>query len=523
MKYVVLLLTTALAISLPTFSSTLDIDINQTRQTIHSFGAYDTWSIQPTITKWYSNEDEAAISDLSDLLFSKTHGIGLSAWWFNIGAGSAEQGEDSLIPDPWRRAELLIPTFGGKVDKRKQRGQIIFMQHAYQIHDVNNLIAFTNSPPHYLTQNGLTFPQALDRFSFSNLPAKNVDHFSEFLVSVLQYLRSDEVGLPVNYISPINEPAGSADLGIQEGNLYNTDEKKSIYHSLNKKLTAVQLSDMIHIVGGQSIEYKTVSSDSLKMEVDESIYYDDMKTRESGLCNHHIDELFGDEEIKQILGNNILLHGNFRENTRDPLGKLCDLTYENVQAVSPHATIWMSEGNSVNNDRYFNCQGFDVNDISYALHIGQMMHRDLTRLNASAWHWGLGLTPYDCKKGLVTVGPSLESETVQSSKLLWTIGNYSRFVRPGYKRVELDGYDDLDGLMASAYLEPQGHELVVVVVNASENSDSIAIQLDDIELKKTDAFVTSKDHDLSKVNLDQERGEFILPPVSIVTFVASIK
>ena len=49
-----------------------------------------------------------AVTPLADALFSIDNGIGLSAWRFNVGAGSAEQGDDSRITDPFRRAELLI-------------------------------------------------------------------------------------------------------------------------------------------------------------------------------------------------------------------------------------------------------------------------------------------------------------------------------------------------------------------------------------------------------------------------------
>jgi len=70
------------------------------------------------------------------------------------------------------------------------------------------------------------------------------------------------------------------------------------------------------------------------------------------------------------------------------------LTFENVQRVSPDAKIWMSEMTilgGTGNVRTFTGPGFDVNDMEYALHIGKVIHRDLTRLNASAWQWWLGL------------------------------------------------------------------------------------------------------------------------------------
>lgn len=49
---------------------------------------------------------------------------------------------------------------------------------------------------------------------------------------------------------------------------------------------------------------------------------------------------------------------------------------------------------------------------------------------------------------------------------LWVLGNYSRFIRPGFKRIDMAIDDtDLNGLMGSAYLSPDGNRIVMVFVN----------------------------------------------------------
>ena len=42
----------------------------------------------------------------------KPKGIGLSLWRFNVGAGSAEQGEASQIASPWMRTECFLQADG---------------------------------------------------------------------------------------------------------------------------------------------------------------------------------------------------------------------------------------------------------------------------------------------------------------------------------------------------------------------------------------------------------------------------
>ena len=75
---------------------------NDTRQTIQNFAASDAWACQ-----FAGNWPEEKKNAMADWLFSldtfangNPKGIGLSMWRFNIGAGSAEQGDSSGIPDP---------------------------------------------------------------------------------------------------------------------------------------------------------------------------------------------------------------------------------------------------------------------------------------------------------------------------------------------------------------------------------------------------------------------------------------
>jgi hypothetical protein len=85
---------------------TVHFDIDATQQTIHNFAASDAWACQ-----FVGNWPDAKKNTMADWLFSldtlkdgSPRGIGLSMWRYNIGAGSAGQGESSGIRDEWRRA-----------------------------------------------------------------------------------------------------------------------------------------------------------------------------------------------------------------------------------------------------------------------------------------------------------------------------------------------------------------------------------------------------------------------------------
>lgn len=95
-------LLSALFAALPLFAQhpvTYRIETTKAEQTVHHFGASDAWSMQFT-GLWPEKQQE----QIADWLFSTANdangqpkGIGLSVWRFNLGAGSAEQGDSAQI------------------------------------------------------------------------------------------------------------------------------------------------------------------------------------------------------------------------------------------------------------------------------------------------------------------------------------------------------------------------------------------------------------------------------------------
>ena len=84
--------------------------------------------------------------------------------------------------------------------------------------------------------------------------------------------------------------------------------------------------------------------------------------------------------------------------------------------------------------------------------------------------------------------------------MLWVLGNYSRFVRPDYKRIALDGADDLDALAATAFISPDGREIVAVFVNSSFENKNVNIALPKSWKKRitsVKSYRTDARHDLS--------------------------
>ncbi len=95
-----------------------------------------------------------------------------------------------------------------------------------------------------------------------------------------------------------------------------------------------------------------------------------------------------------------------------------------------------------------------------ALNIAAHIHADLVHGNVSAWHhWQfVGASPY-AYSGL--------AEGKDLTRRAWVIGNWSRFVRPGFVRVEATASPQ-PGVLVSAFCDSATGRLVIVLVNARD-------------------------------------------------------
>ena len=132
-------------------AQTYTIDTKHPQQTIEHFGASDAWSMQ-NIGLW---PEEEVQQQIADWLFStendengQPRGIGLSLWRFNLGAGSAEQGDSSYINKDTRTECFL--RFDGTYDWTRQAGQVKFLKMAKE-RGVPKFLAFLNSLPLFIS------------------------------------------------------------------------------------------------------------------------------------------------------------------------------------------------------------------------------------------------------------------------------------------------------------------------------------------------------------------------------------
>ena len=165
-------------------------------------------------------------------------------------------------------------------------------------------------------------------------------------------------------------------------------------------------------------------------------------------------------------------------------------TFDRVNAIAQKkqgtpVAFWQTELCIMSNDEEIHGGGgFDFS-MEEALYVARVMHYDLTVANAQSWQWWRAAGG-NYKDGLIrmyvkgerTSGArgqrrgAVMQNMVRDSKLMWTMGNFSRFVRPGAIRLEVDGKMESDGLMLSAYRNTDG-STAIVAINYAQTDHSI--------------------------------------------------
>lgn len=492
------------------------INGNVKYQSIDNFGASDAWSMDP-LGKHWTEENKNRVADL---LFSREKGIGLSAWRFNIGAGSAETDKER-IPDPWRRAEAFKMSENGSYDWSKQAGQQWFLQAAAD-RGVDTLIAFVNSPPVWMTKNGHAQPEP--QTGSTNLKPNYEKPFATFLVDVLTHFKNQ--GLEFDYISPINEPTWDWNDAWQEANRYNNDDLKRVILELYRQLGQSELKAKISAPDGVEIT-SLLDDEYYKQFAGSGTYSSGANKLGTGKYREYIKDLLGDAELKQAVGNKIASHSYWSDYSKpgdDRLVKLRQILHDNLVHYDPDAKYWVTEYCILGDYG----PGRDLG-IEPALQVAKTIHFDLAEANASAWQWWTAVSKVDYKDGLIytdynEVG---DEQNILTSKILWALGNYSKFIRPGAQRIELTGLnmDSTSMLLGSAYVHDVEQTVSAVFVNTSNRDKRVNVSLENLGLKGEvavlESYITNDKFDLARgsdvVAGEGDMFEVVIPAQSVVT------
>lgn len=510
----------------------LSVDISKQYQTIKNFGASDGWSTQP-LGLYFPEEKK---EELAELLFStemdedgNPKGIGLSSWRFNIGAGTSEQGDDSRISYVERRSECFLNADGETYDWTKQAGQVYFLRKAALEYDVD-IIGWQNSPPVLYTKYNLGFREYGESTSATILLDEYYDDYAKFLADVVLHFEEEE-GIEFKYISPLNEPqwswGASASGGTvsQEGSPWSNQNIYDVVSAINTEFQSREVDSKIFIGEAGSLNYLLSGSTGHAAE-QISTFWD-----ESSNLN-----LRSMSSVTPIMSG----HSYFTDTSADVIVNKRAILQSEMDATYPELEYWQTEYSLLNTGYQFGHNSDLIYPMQSAISLMRVMHNDLVTANATGWQWWTTFEQEaymnsEDRFSLVRIAFNADNTdgVYRTTKLFYSFGNYSRFVRPGMVRIDLGRSDDMSSTdqitsqMFSAYMDPETNQVVIVAINAS--TGDCAITLPEVAIDDTHAvvnftpYITSADDDLKKYDEVAAGGHYVMSGTTVTTFVGEVE
>lgn len=476
-------------------SSVIEFDPSRTYQIIDNFAASDAWSCQ-FVGNWPDEKKNA----IADLLFStdtlkdgSPKGIGLSLWRYNIGAGSANQGEGSGIRDEWHRVASFLNDSNDAMNRINAQNWFLS---AAKLRGVNRFLGFFNSPPVNLTNNKKAFAIK----GLCNIDSSQYKQFANYAVQAINRIKN-ATGVTFDYISPVNEPQWDWSDDKQEGCPFSNAEISKLVKAFNGEIIKNNLATKIIIPESGHLKYLLKSDD--KPGRDDQI--------NSFFNTSSVNYIANLSTVKRTIAS----HSYF---STSPFNKAIALRKEIHQNISKinGLQLWQTEYCILgDNEGEINGSKRDLG-MDAALYTAKVIYEDLVWTNASAWQWWLAISPYNYKDGLIYIDKNKTDGNYYVSKLLWALGNYSFFVRPGMKRIEATTTEK--DLLISAFSD-NGNRSVIVVVNPSDENKTVALKKSDAgpENSEVNVFTTDSNNNLKKSNAST--SHVVIPAKAVVTVV----
>jgi len=175
----------------------------------------------------------------------------------------------------------------------------------------------------------------------------------------------------------------------------------------------------------------------------------------------------------------------------------------------------VSDGNSFGPSLCGGCWDPSIGD---ALMWAGIIHYNIAVANENAWNWWWLIDYYNSdNEGLI--GP----DGVTVSKRTYAIGNFSKFVRPGWVRIDATA-SPANGVQVSAYKDPVSGNFAIVAINENGSDTAVNFNLSGFVATSVTPWVTSGSLNLAQqTNISFTGNTFsdTLPASSITTFVGS--
>lgn len=429
-------------------------------QTFEGFGASGAWWSQ-LVGGWDCRDE------ISALLFSKEKGIGLRTYRYNIGAGSKASGKGNII-NPLRRTESFEAS-EGKYDFSRDAGAVYMMKQAVK-DGADEVVFFVNSPLERLTKSKKAHGDNNKKFR-DNLEKKNYLPFIKYCLDVTEHFINE--GVPVKYLSPINEPFWKW-TGGQEGCHYNPRSAGRLMKAFADEINKRKSLDSVKLSGLENGDIRWFN----KSYTRNLLKYESVRKRVDSVDLH---SYFLNPVNLPFINNRTGYLKRFR--------KWMDKNY-------PDTDIKMSEWCHMKRGR--------DSTMDSALVMAKVICEDISILNVTSWqHWVAVSEVYYCD-GLIYI--NLDDNSYELTKRYYATGNFSKYIPFGAKRVEAQCNDKDLKVLAFVYED----KTVLIVINDTDKKKNTVLP------SAAKQIVTDSVDNLKEYITDKNAA---IKPKSINTFI----
>lgn len=154
-----------------------------------------------------------------------------------------------------------------------------------------------------------------------------------------------------------------------------------------------------------------------------------------------------------------------------------------------------------------------------ALRVSKLIHEALTIANMNAWHYWWIKPCSGCANGALWV-----QATNKPAKRLWIMGNWSRYVRPGFVRVDAT-VAPASGVTVTAFRDTVLSRVVIVAINNNTNSTSQDFSVPGTTPMKLTPCITDPTRDLVEQpgqTLSSTAFTYSLPAQSVTSLIVDL-
>lgn len=408
-------------------------------QEFDGFGASACWWSQDIGNSPY--EEEVAKG-----LYSKD-GLALNIYRYNVGAGEKENPNSRISGN---RATESFYYFNEETnqyeydftrDANAQRMLDLCLSYGC----IDTVVLFANSPHYSMTVSGQA-TGGLEEYQ-SNLPRENYEAFADYFLTITEYFVNK--GVPVKFISPINEPQWSwgGPHVRQEGCHYEIDEAVELYRVFARKLAESDLDVLLMAPESGEIGWRT---------------------------NEYFDKLMKDEEISPYIGS-LAYHSYWSD--------------VNLQGKIDHGNMIRNNYSDIRVDMSEWCElpcQHSIDDFMGAVIMARVMAQDIADSKVNSWQAWVGVNNYSKNEEGKLFSDGLyvannEATELYKAMRYYAVAHFSKYIPAGsvmldvktdVKDFKIVGNDTLKSLSHCTFLTPEG-KTVMVIVNEGKTRNGI--------------------------------------------------